>query len=355
MYKLIRPILFKLTKDPETVHNLALRFLKFLGYPPIKDVVSAFTEIESKTLEQNIFNLNFRNPVGLAGGFDKDGKIVNGLESLGFGFLEIGTITKLPQSGNARPRMFRLPDDNAVINRMGFNNIGVVEIKNHLQKVKHKSILGISLGKNKITLNELAVEDYLFLFKEMYNLGNYFVVNFSSPNTPGLRDLQDKKLLTNILEHLVAYRKTRGIAKPILVKITIDFSFNAVDEILEVCKNVGVDGIISSNTSVSRDNLKTVTYETGGISGRPIAQKSTELIRYIHKKNIGLPIIGVGGIFTPEDAYEKIKAGASLIQIYTGFIYEGPFIVKKINQGLVKLLEQDGFKNISEAVGVDAK
>lgn len=354
MYKLIRPTLFKLSKDPETVHNLALHFLTFLGYSPFKQIVSSFTHVENNKLEQNIFGLNFKNPVGLAGGFDKDGKIINGLEALGFGFLEIGTVTKLPQSGNARPRMFRLVKDLAIINRMGFNNEGSSELKRHLQKTKHNSVLGVSLGKNKNTPNELAVEDYLFLFKELYNLGEYFVVNFSSPNTPGLRDLLGKKYLTNILEELIAYRKTRGVYKQILVKIVIDFSLEEVDEILEVCKTVGVDGIITSNTSVARDNLKTVTYETGGLSGKPITQKSTELIKYIYKKNLNIPIIGVGGIFSAEDAFEKIKAGASLIQIYTGFIYEGPFIVKNINQGLVKLLEQDGFKNISEAVGVEA-
>ena len=309
-------------------------------------------------LRQNLFGLRFNNPVGLAGGFGKHAEAIEALAALGFGFLEIGTVTRHAQPGQARPRIFRLEVDEALINRMGFNNLGADVMAERLHGISlHQSIapIGINLGKSKITELKDAAEDYLYSFSKLYNFGDYFVVNVSSPNTPGLRQLQDKSFLVDILSGLNNYRLKQSIIKPILVKTVADLSLEAIDELLEVCKNQNVDGVIISNTLLSRDGLKNHTNEIGGLSGKPIRQKSTDYIKHIHRQASNLPIIGVGGIFSAQDAYEKIKAGASLIQIYTGLIYEGPGLVKKINQSLVKLLERDGFKNISEAVGAENK
>jgi len=352
MYKLLRPLLFGLSSDPETVHNLALSFLKLAGKNPIRSIASSLANFESPMLEQKLFGLDFKNPVGLGAGFDKNGSTVDGLAALGFGFIEVGTITKLPQAGNPRQRMFRLVEDEALINRMGFNNLGVEVLKQNLAgRPRTSSVLGISLGKNKDTALENAKDDYLFCFRELYDSGDYFVVNVSSPNTPNLRQLQDKSFLVDILSALKNHRASQKIQKPVLVKIAPDLTLEAIDEVLSVCRDESIDGVIATNTTISRDGLKTQIKEAGGLSGRPVKEKSTEIIRHIYKQMPVMPIIGVGGIFTAEDAYEKIKAGASLIQIYTGFIYEGPFVAKKINQGLVKLLERDGLKKVGEAVG----
>ncbi len=352
MYKIIRPILFKFFKDPETVHHLALYFLKFLGLPGFSSVAQIFTNINDETLKQKVFGLDFKNPVGLAGGFDKEAYAVKGLEALGFGYLEIGTITRYSQPGNPRPRIFRLAADEALINRMGFNNFGADALAQRLSKLKNLNTpLGISLGKTKITPLEEAAEDYLYSFTKLYDYGDYFAVNISSPNTPGLRDLQDKEHLIEIIQGLANYRAKQTKLKPILVKIAPDLTFEAIDEVLEVCKQLNVDGIIATNTTISREGLSAPAKEIGGLSGMPLKSKSTQIIKHIRRQSPGLPIIGAGGIFTAEDAYEKIRAGASLLQIYTGFIYEGPLVVRATNQGLVKLLKRDGFKNVSEAVG----
>ncbi len=354
MYKLIRPLLFKFSKDPETVHNLALSFLKLAGHPPFSQLAQAVCDVTEQTLIQNIFGLQFKNPIGLAGGFDKEAKAVLGLAALGFGFLEIGTVTRHAQPGNPRPRISRLPQDAALINRMGFNNHGADALAETLSGLKNIQVpLGINLGKSKITELAEAALDYLYSFAKLYSFGDYFVVNISSPNTPGLRQLQGKSYLTDILRALTEYRAKQVVRKPIMVKVVIDFVFEAIDEILQACKELGVDGVICSNTSIGRDGLSSPTNETGGLSGRPIREISTSMIRYIHKQMPQLPIVGVGGIFNAADAYDKIRAGASLVQIYTGFIYEGPLVVKKINQGLIKLLKRDGFSNISQAVGGD--
>lgn len=355
MYKLIRPLLFGVSKDPETVHNLALSFLRLCGIPPISSAIKLVTNVEDASLKQKVFGLEFKNPVGLAGGFDKHGKALKGLQALGFGFLEVGTITQHKQFGNPRQRVFRLIKDSALINRMGFNNEGADILAQKLSQENLKIPLGVNIGKSKITDLDKAKDDYLYSFSKLYSFGDYFVVNVSSPNTPGLRMLQDKNQLSEIITVLKEYRSRQNIRKPILVKIAPDLSFEAVDEVLEVCRNYHLDGIIAANTSIGREGLQTQTNETGGLSGMPVKEKSTEIIKHIHKQMPDLPIIGVGGIFTAEDAYEKIKAGASLVQIYTGFIYEGPLVVKKINQGLVRLLKRDGFKNISEAVGKDLR
>jgi dihydroorotate dehydrogenase len=356
MYKLFRPLLFNISKDPETVHGIALSFLNIIGKPPLYKMVQSVCEVKSEALSQTVFGLDFANPVGLAGGFDKEAIAVLGLEALGFGFLEVGTVTRHPQLGNPRPRIVRLTQDEGLINRMGFNNHGADALAEKIVKLKNIQVpLGINLGKSRITELSDAESDYLYSFAKLYNIGSYFVVNISSPNTPGLRQLQDKNYLTGILKALMDFRNKQIIKKPILVKIVIDFTLDAVDDILQVCKTMAVDGIICSNTSLSREGLAEVTNETGGLSGKPIKLKSTAMVNHIHKHMPELPIVGVGGIFDAEDAYEKIKAGSSLVQVYTGFIYEGPLVAKKINQGLVNLLERDGFKNVSEAVGVENK
>src|SRR3989344_4027949 len=351
MYKLIRRLLY-LFPDPETSHYLAVSFLKILGYSPFKQIAQAFFTVKHQALEQNIFGLNFKNPVGLAAGFDKNAQCLPGLEALGFGFLEVGTVTRFPQPGNPRQRLFRFPEDQALINRMGFNNKGADSLAMNLASSNKLTVpLGINLGKSKITELTDATQDYLYSFKALYGRGDYFIVNISSPNTPGLRQLQDKLFLEQLLASLINFRSGQKIRKPIFIKIVIDFTLEAVDEILAVCQKLKIDGIITSNTTISIEGLKFNPNEMGGLSGRPITQKSTELIKYIYKQKTGLPIIGVGGIFTAQDAYDKIRAGASLAQVYTGLIYEGPAIVKNINGGLVKLLARDGFKNIAEAVG----
>jgi dihydroorotate dehydrogenase len=357
MYKLIRPIIFKASSDPESMHRVVMKLLHMgqavPGFLWTERQIFGFAD---DRLQQNLLGLRFNNPVGLAGGFDKHAEAVEPLAGLGFGFLEIGTVTKLAQPGNPRPRIIRYELQEGLINRMGFNNEGADFLAQRLMQAKKLNIpLGINLGKSKVTELKDAAEDYLFSFSKLYNYGDYFVVNVSSPNTPGLRQLQDKSFLVDIVKGLMGYRKNQKLTKPIFIKIAPDLSFNAVDEVLEVIKENLVDGIIATNTSLGREYFAKDPDEVGGVSGRPLTLKSTRYIQHIHKQSPTLPIIGVGGIFSAEDAYEKIKAGASLTQVYTGLIYEGPGLVKKINMGLVKLLERDGFKNIKEAVGIENK
>ncbi len=352
MYKLIRPLLFK--KDAEAAHNLALSFLKMVGAEPFSSAITALTQATSPALEQKVFGLTFKNPVGAAAGYDKPGKSLKGLQAIGFGHVEVGTVSRFAQEGNPKPRLFRLLEDQALINRFGFNSLGSEALAKQISSYKNLQIpIGISIGKTKVVPLEQAHEDYLGSFKTLYDQAGYFAINVSSPNTPNLRQLAEKSYLIEIISALLEYRAKQKTYKPILIKVVVDFSLEAIDEILEVCRDLKLDGIICSNTTVSREGLKTQINEAGGLSGLPIQQKSTEYIRHIRKHSPTLPIIGVGGIFSAKDAYEKIKAGASLVQVYTGLVYEGPFLVKKVNQGLVKLLEADGFKNISEAVGVD--
>ena len=350
MYDFLITVLFWFYKDPESVHRLAIRFLRVVGTLPLPEVRS------DPRLGQDVFGIYFKNPVGLAGGFDKNGEAILGLEALGFGFIEIGTVTKLGQAGNPRPRMFRYPSDHALINRMGFNNAGADAMKENLARLGRVKVpLGISLGKSKATELADAAEDYLYSFKALCRFGDYFVINVSSPNTPGLRQLQDRGFLIGICNALNEYRATQEVKKPLLIKIAPDLTNEAIDDVLSVIKECSLDGIIATNTTVNYSTLQTETKETGGLSGKPLQNRSTEIIRYIHQKSPTLPIIGVGGIFTAEDAYEKIKAGASLVQIYTGFIYEGPFAARRINRGLLRLLKRDGFKDITDAVGSEIK
>jgi dihydroorotate dehydrogenase len=357
MYKLIRLLIFKASSDPENAHRIVMRLLRMAGQFPFSWIEREIFGFADDSLSQTVFGLNFKNPVGLAGGFDKNAEAVQGLVNLGFGFLEVGTVTRYAQPGQPRPRIFRLVQDEALINRMGFNNDGADVLAKKLSTIILSSMIvpiGINLGKSKVTELAQAPDDYSYSFKKLYEFGDYFTVNVSSPNTPGLRQLQGKNFLADILSGLNNFRAQQKIRKPVLVKTVIDLPLETIDEVLEACKLQNIDGIIISNTSASRDGLKTSINEVGGLSGRPIRQKSTEYVRYIHQQAPELPIVGVGGIFNAQDAYEKIKAGASLVQIYTGLIYEGPGLVKKINRGLVKLLERDGFKNIREAVGQES-
>lgn len=352
VYRLAISFLFIFYKDPESVHRLALRFLQVLGHKPFRTFARVVFDTRYRVLEQDVWGLYFKNPVGLAGGFDKDGEAVQGLASLGFGFIEVGSVTWHAQSGNPRPRMFRFPKDLAIVNRMGFNNAGAEALKTKLGELGRLGVpLGISLGKSKVTELKDAAGDYLASFKALCRFGDYFVINVSSPNTPGLRELQDRDLLIGMCNVLNGHRVTQEKRAPVLVKIAPDLSWEAIDDVLTVVRECRLDGIIATNTTIRRDGLSEPTEEAGGLSGKPVRDRSTEVIRYIHHKSPRLPIIGVGGIFTAEDAYEKIKAGASLVQIYTGFVYGGPAVVRRINHGLARLLKQDGLKHIADAVG----
>ncbi|TAN01018.1 MAG: quinone-dependent dihydroorotate dehydrogenase [Chitinophagaceae bacterium] len=295
---------------------------------------------DNPALKRELFGITFPNPVGLAAGFDKDARYVDTLTCLGFGFIEIGTVTPLPQPGNDKPRLFRLPKDKALINRMGFNNEGAEAAAGRLKKRKSPIIIGGNIGKNKITPNENAVDDYATCFHALYDVVDYFTVNVSSPNTPGLRGLQEKEPLRRLLLHLQKLNSQKTLAKPVLLKIAPDISNDQLDDIIEIIYETNLYGIVAANTTVSREGLKTPSDKVqsmgaGGLSGKPLQKRSTEIISYIHQKSEGrIPIIASGGIFSAEDAYEKLSAGASLVQVYTGFIYEGPGVVKNICKGL---------------------
>jgi dihydroorotate dehydrogenase len=342
MYSLIRNFLFLF--DAEKVHYFTTNALNFtLKIPFTKQLFSKIFVVENPKLERSIFGLTFKNPVGLAAGFDKNATMFNDLAYCGFGFIEIGTLTPRGQAGNDKPRLFRLKSDKAILNRMGFNNDGVEIAIEQLKNRKHKDlIIGGNIGKNKVTPNEEANNDYLIAFEKLFPYVDYFVVNVSSPNTPNLRALQDKEPLMNLLSELKNANSKKTNPKPILLKIAPDLTNEQLDDVIEIITTTKTDGVIATNTTIDREKLITPKTEVeklgaGGISGKPLTKRSTEVIRYLHEKsNAAFPIIGVGGIHTAEDAIEKLKAGASLIQIYTGFIYEGPSLVKKINQQILK-------------------
>lgn len=345
MYKsIIRPFLF--TKNAESAHYFAFKWIKRLfKLPGTKIITEGLFGFQTDSLEVACFGLKFKNPVGLAAGFDKDAKISDELSSFGFGFIEIGTITPKPQAGNPKPRLFRLPDDQSLINRMGFNNEGLDAAIERLKHRKSDVLIGGNIGKNKVTPNEAAVNDYLICFNGLHPYVDYFVVNVSSPNTPNLRALQEKEPLKHILNSLLEAGKSFDQRKPILLKIAPDLSDDQLKDIVDIVKETGIDGVIATNTTISRADLKTPT-ETieeigaGGLSGKAVRARATEVIRFLNEKSHGsFPIIGVGGIQTAEDAIEKLKAGASLVQVYTGFIYEGPGMVKRINKGIVRWKE----------------
>lgn len=342
MYKkLVRPILFNF--DPEKIHHFATGFLKLLfSIPGISDLIRNYATVKSKHLERELFGLKFSNPVGIAAGFDKNAAFYNELGNLGFGFIEIGTVTPLGQAGNAKPRLFRLPTDGALINRMGFNNHGLEAAVRNLKKRKTKVIIGGNLGKNTTTPNSKAVEDYVTLFKGLFDYVDYFTVNVSCPNISDLRELQDQDALLEILNSIQKINRQKARPKPILLKLSPDLNNKQLDEVIDIVKQTNIDGVVAVNTTVSRKELitsenKVKSIGKGGLSGKPIKDRSTEVIRYLAKKsNKAFPIIGVGGIFSPQDAKEKLDAGADLIQVFTGFIYEGPFIARKINKYLLK-------------------
>jgi dihydroorotate dehydrogenase len=359
MYKLIRPLLFSI--DAESVHHLAMKCLRFfLGFRFLRGLVRKHYHIEDDRLRQRLFNLSFDNPVGLAAGFDKNAQSVNELAALGFGSIEIGTVTGLAQAGNERPRLFRLPDDNALLNRMGFNNQGSETIATRLQSYAPESILGVNIGKSKAIPLEQAAEDYEQTFRALFVYADYFVVNVSSPNTPGLRTLQGKEPLQALLRNLQEVNDELAQAeamprKPVLLKIAPDLSFEEIDDVLEVIELCQIDGIVATNTTINRNKLTTADHEAlgaGGLSGRPVRSRSVDIIRHIYSATQGrLPIIGVGGIFSANDALETIRAGASLVQVWTGFVYEGPNLIQDINRTLRNTCRDMQLENISQLVG----
>lgn len=378
--KLVRPILFKVS--PETAHEFGINVLKVgLGSKFARDLAArrfasaSFGEIKR-------FGLTFKNPLGVAAGFDKNGVVVNELAALGFGFIEVGTVTIRPQKGNEKPRLFRLPEDKALINRLGFNNDGAPAIVERLKKIKPNCVLGINIGKNKDVPNEEAIENYIRSFDLAHEIADYIAVNVSSPNTPNLRELQKAENLEELLKELQKRnmelcnavrpgggpervsrsdasagcqrdsQRDAGDTKPLLVKIAPDLSEAEIKAIVDISLKLNLAGIIATNTTIKRENLKTGIDESGGLSGKPLREVSNEVIRKIYKYSKGkLPIVGVGGVFSAEDAFEKIASGASLIQAYTGFIYGGFRFARDINSGLAKILKERGFKDLDEAIG----
>jgi len=341
MYKLlVRPFLFLF--NPEAIHHFVFKVLSLKGkIPGFKPILRALFDYKNTRLEKALFGLKFANPVGLAAGFDKDAKLIDELACFGFGFIEIGTLTPRPQPGNEQPRLFRLPKDKALINRMGFNNKGVEAAVKRLRRRNSKVVIGGNIGKNKDTANEKAFSDYEKCFDALHPYVDYFVVNVSSPNTPGLRALQDKEPLMQLMRHVKELSNSKEKVKPVLLKIAPDLNTDQLNDIVEILKVTQTDGVIATNTTISRDGLSTRSEEVsaigmGGLSGKPLTKRSTEVISYL-RKNLGpdYPIIGVGGIMNPQDAKDKLEAGADLIQLYTGFIYEGPGIVKRINKAIL--------------------
>lgn len=341
MYQLLKPLLFLF--PAERAHHLTVSLLKMtLAIPVVGWLLRKNFTVENKELERQVFGLAFPNPVGLAAGFDKDGKSFRAMSALGFGFIEIGTVTPVGQAGNPRPRLFRLPKDRGLINRMGFNNEGVEAMVSRLKKGRpDKLIIGGNIGKNKATPNEKAVDDYSVCFEALFPYVDYFVVNVSSPNTPGLRELQEKEPLTALLTHLQNLNGKKERPKPILLKIAPDLTDAQLDDILDIVQATRLDGIIATNTTISRKGLTTsdLTVKNignGGLSGSPVRERSTEVIRYLSKKSGGkVTIIGVGGIASAADALEKLEAGATLVQVYSGMVYAGPGLVRDINRALL--------------------
>lgn len=343
MYQsIIKPLFFKFS--PEKIHHLVFVSIKVINnLPLVKNLIRSRFVLKDQRLEREVFGLKFSNPVGLAAGFDKDAKLFNELADYGFGFIEIGTLTPKGQSGNPQPRLFRLPEDQALINRMGFNNLGVKSAVERLKNRKTNVVIGGNLGKNKTTANENADEDYLIVFRELFDYVDYFVVNVSCPNMGNLTELQEKEPLKQLLNKVMKENKLHQQPKPVLLKIAPDLSEPELDDVVEIVKELKLSGVVAANTSVNRKDLNTSKERLdeigfpGGLSGAPVKDRSTAVIKYLYKQ-LGdeYPIIGVGGIHSEKDAQEKLLAGAKLVQIYTGFIYEGPGLVRRINQSLLK-------------------
>lgn len=334
--RLVKPILFLF--DPEKVHYFSFFMIKVLSaIPGVSSLIRGLYQVKHPALEREVFGLKFPNPVGLAAGFDKNAVLYKQLSNFGFGFIEIGTLTPKGQPGNPKKRLFRLKEDQAIINRMGFNNEGVDDAVKRLKKNKNV-LIGGNIGKNKVTPNEEAVNDYIYCFNALFDYVDYFVVNVSSPNTPNLRALQDKEPLTHLLATLKDLNDKKENPKPILLKIAPDLTNEQLTDIVDIVTTVKIDGVIATNTTLSREGLQSAhKTEAGGLSGKPLSKRSTEVIRFLVKESKNaFPIIGVGGIHTPEDALEKLDAGAALVQLYTGFVYEGPAAVRSINRALLK-------------------
>lgn len=357
MYKLIRPLLFSFNAEwaHDQMHNLAA----FLSHPPFVNFTRTIYKFEHPALQTKIFNLTFKNPLGTAAGFDKQGRLLNFLPALGLGHVQVGDVSSLPHPGNPKPRLFRLVKDQAIINRMGQNNKGADFIASVLKNRTTQVPVMASLVKTPDPgiLGEKAVEDFVGCFKKLHPLADVSVLNISCPNTAEGKTFEEPGSLKILLDEIV---KAKSVSKPILVKISPDVDFSQLDKILEICESHKIDGYILTNTSARREGLvtnqKTIQQiGKGGLSGQPLRQRSTEIIRHAYRQLKRPCIVGLGGVNSPESAYEKIKAGASLVQLYTGLIYEGPGLVKNINEELVKLLERDGFKNVSEAVGVESR
>jgi dihydroorotate dehydrogenase len=361
---IVRPILFRL--PAESAHEFALHSLSvLLGNKPARGI--ARRRFHSEPFGKlGRFGLEFRNPVGLAAGFDKNGTAAQALAALGFGFIEVGSVTSEPQPGNPRPRLFRLPRDRALVNRAGFNNCGAAELAENIRRARPNCVLGVNVGKSRRVAIDDAIPDYLESFEAVYDVADYIAVNVSSPNTPSLRELQRPEMLTNLLARLqernweLARQYALSKPKPLLLKIAPDLTEAEIESIVEVAIGADIAGIIATNTTVSRDGLLTSSEYVeacgeGGLSGAPLRQRANEVIALIYRLTHGaLPIIGVGGVFTAEDAWEKICAGAGLIQLYTGFIYEGPSVARRINEGLAQILKREGFSNLDKAVGCKA-
>ncbi|MEP1033562.1 quinone-dependent dihydroorotate dehydrogenase [Ekhidna sp.] len=340
MYKLLKPILFLLS--PEKAHKITTGLLHFILRVPLgKTLVRGMFNFEDQRLSREVFGLKFKNPVGLAAGFDKNAELIDDFSNLGFGFIEIGTLTPKGQPGNPQPRLFRLPQDEALINRMGFNNDGVAEAVERLKMRKSDIIVGGNIGKNKVTPNESALDDYLICFEQLFEYVDYFVVNVSSPNTPGLRELQEKEPLSKLLKALQDENVKKQSPKPILLKIAPDLTESQLDDIISITNELKLDGLIISNTTIDRTGLKTAPKKievigAGGLSGKPVLNKSSEVLKYIRRHLPLVHIIAVGGIHSAQDAIDKIQAGANLVQVYTGLVYEGPVLIKRINKELLK-------------------
>ncbi|MGE5704313.1 MAG: quinone-dependent dihydroorotate dehydrogenase [Clostridia bacterium] len=362
MYQLVRPLLFKM--DPEVAHERTIAALRLAeSVPGGKATLRSMYDFQDERLRVKLWNLTFPNPVGLAAGFDKNAEVYHAFAALGFGSVEVGTITPVGQSGNDKPRLFRLAEHQAIINRMGFNNHGAAAAAQHLANYRQAGIpVGINIGKNKVTPNEEAASDYQKCLDALYRYGHYFVINISSPNTPNLRDLQETESLRQLLRAIrqkAGQLEAEGMeAKPILLKVAPDMSDEQMHDVVKAAVEEGAAGIIATNTTLSREPVKNHPNagQAGGLSGRPLTERSTTWVKEIYQ-TVGsqVPIVGVGGIFDGDDAYAKIRAGASLIQVYSGMAYQGPAIAKQINQRLVQLLERDGFATIQQAVGVDAE
>lgn len=361
---IVRPILFRL--PAESAHEFALKSLTIGLHSGAARQLAARRFRPDASAKLKRFGLEFPNPIGLAAGFDKNGYAAQALAALGFGFIEVGSVTAEAQPGNPRPRLFRLPRDRALINRAGFNNCGAAQVAENIRRRRPECVLGVNIGKSRRVLIEEAIPDYLKSFEAVYEIADYVAINVSSPNTPNLRELQRPEMLAELLKRLqqrndeLALRHGYPASKPLLLKIAPDLSETEIESIVSVASKARVAGLIATNTTISRDGLQTSraeveAYGAGGLSGAPLQQRANEVIALIYRMTRGeLPIIGVGGVFTAADAWEKLCAGASLIQLYTGFIYEGPGVARRINQGLAAILKREGFRSLDDAIGCRA-